>query len=85
MFEGQTYYLFRQDYRKGVQEYFKKGVLMNDALNYSKAHRDFAIERTMEKLPSHIRYIEKEYGVELLEQTKKQNSKRRGHNDTACA
>ena len=34
---GQRYYLFNQDYRKGVQEYFGRGVSINEAMNYRTA------------------------------------------------
>ena len=71
--EGGTYYLFSQDYRKGVQEFYHKGVRLDESLDYSKAHKDAAIERTMSKIPMYIKYIEKEYGIEVLEQTKKRS------------
>jgi hypothetical protein len=67
------YFLFSQNYRKGVHEYFSKGVLLDDARNYSKSNRDSALIRTMKKLPMYIKYIEKEYGIVVLNQTKKRN------------
>ena len=74
MLQGkQKYYLFCQNYRKGVQEYFCKGVSLNESIDYSKAHNDSAIMRTMSKLPMYIKYIEKEYGIEVFEKTKKKN------------
>lgn len=69
--DGRTYYLFSQDYRRGVQEYYSRGVTLNEAINYSRSHKDSAIQRTMSKLPMYIRYVEKEYGIEVMEQTKK--------------
>ena len=71
--DGQEYFLFRQNYRKGVQAYFSKGVPLADAINFSKTHNDSALIRTMSKLPMYIKYVEKEYGIEILEQTKKRN------------
>ena len=71
--EGETYYLFSQDYRRGVQVFYHRGVRLDESLDYSKAHRDAAIERTMSKIPMYIKYIEKEYGIEVLERTKKKN------------
>lgn len=68
---GQEYFLFSQDYRKGVQEYFSKGVTLNESLNFSRTRNDSALNRTMTKIPSYIRYIEKEYDIVVLEQTKK--------------
>ncbi len=74
MFFGkEKYYLFCQNYRKGVQEYYSKGVSLNESINFSKSRNDSAIIRTMSKLPMYIRYIEKEFGIEVLEQTKKKS------------
>ena len=70
----EKYFLFNQTYRKGVDEYFSKGVLFNDAINYSKAHNDSAIKRTMGKIPMYVRYLEKEYGLMVLNKTKKKFS-----------
>ena len=73
--EGCDYYLFRQNYRRGVNEYFRDGVRLDDALNFSRAKGDNAIKRTMEKLPKHIEYIEREYDLEILRKTAKKNAK----------
>lgn len=74
MIQGrQKYYLFSQNYRKGVQEYYCKGVSLNESIDYSKAHNDSAVMRTMTKLPMYIKYIEKECGIEVFEKTKKKN------------
>lgn len=66
------YYLFSQPYRKGVADYFGYGVHLDDAMKYSKAHADTAVIRTMGKIPMYVRYIEKEYGIEILKRTKKE-------------
>ena len=71
--DGQEYYLFSQNYRKGVHDYFSKGVSLNESMNYSKTHNDSAVMRTMSKLPLYIRYIEKEYEIEVYERTKRRN------------
>lgn len=71
--DGYEYYLFSQNYRKGVQEYYSRGVSLNESINYSRAHKDSAIEHTMSKIPMYVKYIEKEYGIEVLEKTKKKN------------
>ena len=83
--EGREYFLFNQNYRKGVQEYYNKGVPISLAINRSKSHNNSALVRTMTKLPMYIRYIEKEYGIEIFEQTKKRNSKIYHFNDMRCA
>lgn len=59
--EGKIYYLLSQNYRKGVQDFYHKGVRLDVSLDYSKAHKDTAIERTMSKIPMYIKYIEKEH------------------------
>ena len=76
--DEETYFLFSQDYRKGVNEYFKNGVPLRIALDYPNYHRhDTALIRTKSKLPSYIKYIEKMNGLEILEQTKKKSIPRR--------
>ena len=82
---GQRYYLFNQDYRKGVQEYFGRGVSINEAMNYSRSHHDRALVRTMSKIPMYIKYIEKEYAIEVFEQTQKRNSKNYRYRELRCA
>ena len=69
--DGNDYFLFRQPYRKGVKEYFGNGVHLNKALKNNWNKLDRAILRTIDKLPSYIKYIEKEYGLVILEQTKR--------------
>ena len=82
---GQEYYLFRQNSRKGVQKYYGDGVPINAALDFSRAHRDDAIERTMTKLPLYIRYIEREYEIEVFEQTKRRSLRNCGFARENCA
>ena len=82
--DGQEYFLFRQNYRKGVQAYYSKGVPLADAINFSKTHNDSALIRTMSKLPMYIKYVEKVYGIEVLERTKKK-SRNVGYEMTQCA
>ena len=83
--DGREYFLFSQNYRRGVQEYFNKGVSLTQAMNYSKTHNDSALVRTMTKLPMYIKYIEKEYEIEVFEQTKKRNSKNYHFYEMKCA
>lgn len=59
------YYLFMQEYRRGVGEYFSRGRTYSDAIDFSKAKGNFAVINTMKKIPSHIRYTEKLYGLVL--------------------
>ena len=83
--KGQEYYLFSQNYRRCVQEYFSKGVSIDQSMNYSRTHRDDTLIRTMTKIPMYVNYIEKEYNIEVLEQTKKKNGKNCRFSALKCA
>ena len=65
------FYLFSQSYRKGVEEYYGRGVRIDDAIKHSRAHRDSAIIRTMDKIPMYVKYIEREFDISVLNSTKK--------------
>ena len=73
---SKRYYLFSQNYRKGVHKYYSNGVSLKDAINFNKSHRDEAVTHTMEKLPAYIKYIEKEYDIAVYKKTKVKNSKK---------
>ena len=73
--DGKRYYLFQQPYRKSVCAFFERGVVLNDVFNYSRAKRNPRIVKTMSKLPYSIHYIESEYGIAVLEQTKRRRSR----------
>lgn len=74
--DGKDYFLFEQDYRVSNKNFFRKGVMM-DALNdYSKT-TSHSVKRTLDKLPSYIRYIEKEFDLAIYDKTKlKQQGKK---------
>lgn len=74
MIGNEEFFLFSQAYRKGVEEYYGRGVRIDESMKYSRAHNDSAITRTMDKIPMYVKYIEKEYAIEVLEQTKKRSS-----------
>ena len=69
--EGREYFLFHQNFRRGVAEYYRYGVTVNEAINFGRSKHNTALINTMEKLPAYIRYVEKEYGIEVLKQTAK--------------
>ena len=73
-FEGYTYYLFSQPFRYGVDEFFKNGVKLDKAINHGIGRSDFAIHHTMDKLKAYIKYIETEYEVIILKQTKRKKA-----------
>ena len=64
-----TYFLFHQRYKRGVEEYFSLGVPLDCAIDCSRAHFDFGILNAMERVLSYVRYTEKVEGVELLRRT----------------
>ena len=74
MIGTEEFFLFSQAYRKGVEDFYGRGVHIVESMNYSKAHKDSAVIRTMKKIPIYVRYVEKEYAIEVLEQTKKRSS-----------
>lgn len=68
-YKGENYYLFMQDYKKGVNDYYEKGVTIDDAINFSKIRKDASLRRTADKIISYVRYIEKEYDLAILRRT----------------
>lgn len=75
--QNESYYLFSQNYRRGVNKYFADGVILDRAIDFSRANGDSAIIRTMQKLPSYIKYIEREYDIDVLRKTAQKNAERR--------
>lgn len=68
--DNKEYYLFQQDYRVSVKEYFASGISINETTNYSNA-RGVAVKKTLDKIKAYIPYIEKEYGIAIMNKTKK--------------
>ena len=66
---GKEYYLFSQNYYKSVSDFYGKNITVNRALDFS-ASTGRAVRKTMEKLRAYIPYIEKEFGVSVLNKTK---------------
>ena len=73
---GETHFLFSQKYRRGVSSYYKNGVSVSTAIDCSRAKYDFALLHTMQKLPSYIRYVEREYSLDILRKTAQKNALR---------
>ncbi len=72
-FNGNDYLLFCQAYRKGVNNFYKNGVRFDESRNYSKAKGDSAVIRTMDKILMYVKYIEREYKIQVLDKTKAKN------------
>lgn len=75
--QDREYCLFTQKFHRGVKAFFRNKVLLKDALDVSKSRHDTALIKTMTKLPVYIKYIEKEYGVAIMESTIKKREKTR--------
>ncbi|MGN0682048.1 MAG: hypothetical protein ACI4WS_08170 [Oscillospiraceae bacterium] len=59
-------FIFSRKYNNEVSRYFRNGVPVSEVFNFSKANRKPAVMNIMEQLPVYIRFVEREYGVELL-------------------
>ncbi len=62
-------YLFSQKFRHSTYEHYRNGLVLNEALSYKKAHRNKAIMNVIKRLPVNISYIEKTYGISVLNRT----------------
>ena len=81
--DGMEYYLFSEEYRKGVANFFSRPLTYDEVTNFSKAKRNFQIMNTMKKIPLYVRYVEKYYGLTLTNKSlKKANSEKY---NKACA
>ena len=68
---NEKFFLSSLVYRKGVENYYGKGVRSDESMKYSRAHNDFAITKTTDKIPMYVKYVEKEYNIEIFERTKR--------------
>ena len=68
--DGRDIFLFSQDYRKTVSDFYQNPICVDRALDYSVS-TGIVVRKTMDKLRVYIPYIEKEYGVSVLKKTKK--------------
>ena len=69
MAQGTKYFLFVQAYRRSNKEVFEQGISLFD-LRKLKKHHSYIVRHTAEKIPAHIRYIEQEYNISVMEMTK---------------
>lgn len=74
---GEEFYLFSQNFKKGVQDYFGRGVYLEYACDYSRSKHDTAVMKTMDKIPIFIKYVEKESGILVFEKSKKKQLNQR--------
>lgn len=58
--DGGRYYMFSQDFSRGVYEFFRSGRSEAELHNYKRWHRNPRLDKTIEKIPMYIRYVLKE-------------------------
>ena len=51
------FYLFTQDYSKGVYHYFRNGKSENELRSYRQWDKNPRLDKTIEKLPMYIHYV----------------------------
>ena len=74
--DKKEYLLFSQNYRKSNREFFLNGKVLSEVLSATDV-RSHATRKTIEKLLPAIKYIEKEYGIAVLERTMRKDDKMR--------
>ena len=57
---GKQYYMFSQDFSKGVYEFFRNGRAESELHSYKAWHKNPRLDKTIEKIPMYIRYVMKE-------------------------
>ena len=71
--QGKKYFLFVQANRKSNKKVFEQGVSLYD-LRKLKKHDSYSVRHTAGKIPAYIHYIEQEYGISVMEMTKRKQS-----------
>jgi len=71
LIDGQERYLFSQKHKKSVVNYYGKGVDLDKAMDFTRASRDVGVVKTMEKIPRYIKIFELEYGIQVLNITRR--------------
>lgn len=57
---GKKFYMFSQNFSKGVYEFFRSGRSEAELYNYKLWHKNPRLDKTIEKIPMYIRYVIKE-------------------------
>ena len=57
---GKRYYLFTQDFSKGVYQFFKSGRSESELHKYNLWRKNPRLDKTIEKIPMYMRYVLKE-------------------------
>ena len=67
---GETHYMFDQTFHNTVYDYYRDGVSVDQAINYSFAKGNAALQRAMDRIPAQLQYLENEYNVVALQKSK---------------
>lgn len=54
-----TFWLFTQDYTKGVYDYFRFGRSEKEVLNFPDWERNKRLSKTISRIPKEVRYVDK--------------------------
>ncbi len=57
---GKSYYMFSQNFSKGVYEFFRSGRSEAELYSYKLWHKNPRLDKTIEKIPMYIRYVLKD-------------------------
>lgn len=60
-------YIFSRKYRHSLYDFFRNGISTRNLFDFTKTHRNDVVINTILQLRTHLRYIEKEYGVVIFE------------------
>ena len=83
--DNERHYLFGQAFRPSLWSRYRFGVLLDEALDWSKCHSLPAELKVREKIFKSIPYIEKEYGIALLRRSRKSSRRSKREDDEIAA
>lgn len=82
---GERHYLFGQAFYHSLWSRYQFGVLLDDALDWSKCHDLPAEVKVREKIFKSIPHIEKEYGLALLRRSRRSSRRAKREVDEIAA
>ena len=71
--DGRDYYLFSQNFKRIVHDYYSGGVTITSAIRPGRRDISETIYRTMDKIRKNVVYLEKEYDLEVFNKTIERN------------
>lgn len=70
------YFLFTQNFRGVVYDFYKRGVSIRKAIDHSEAGTIALLHKTMDKLFKVIRYVEKDESISVFNRTRMRNERK---------